>query len=96
MDFSNYSTYYFEEVGRLQNYAGFEESDLTEEEKDLLANTFAQINSLYFIGKPYDISQFAEGIALWRTQESDFTLKYIESMLKQAENDHQNITIKLK
>jgi len=95
LDFSNYSTYFFEEVSRLQNYASFEESNLTEKEKELLANTFAQINALYFLGKSYDVSQFSDGIELWRTQESDFTFKYIESMLKQAEKDHQNITIKL-
>ena len=96
LDFSNYSTYYFEEVGRLQNYASFKDSDLTDTEKDLLADTFAKINAYYFLGEPYDTSLFSDGIALWRTQEDDFTRKYIESMLKEAENDNQNVTIKLK
>lgn len=93
LDFNNYSTYYFEEVGRLQSYGSFAESDLTEEEKTLLANTFAQINSSYFLGESFDATEFSEGIALWKTQEEDFTLRYIETMLKTADEDNQNITI---
>lgn len=96
LDFSNYSTYYFEEVGRLQTYSSLVESNLTEEEKDLLADTFAQINSLYFLGTPYDEALFSNGISLWRTQEEDFTLRYIETMLKEANSNHQNVTIELK
>ena len=95
LDFSNYSTYYFKEVGKLQNYASFEGSNLSDTEKELLANTFAEMNTYYFLGAPYDTSLFLDGIALWRTQEGDFTLKYIESMLKEAGNDNQNIVIDL-
>jgi len=96
LDFNNYSTYYFEEVGRLQNHASFEETNLTDEEKELLANTFAQINSRYFLGIPYDKSLFSDGIALWNKQEEDFTLRYIETMIKKADVDNQNISIPLK
>lgn len=96
LNFENYSTYYFEEVGRLQNYASFEETELTEDEKTLLADTFAEINALYFLGQPYNKEDFSEGIALWRTQKDDFTLKYIESMLKESDVDNQNVTIYLK
>lgn len=96
LDFSNYSTYYFKEVGKLQNYASFEGTNLTDTEKALLANTFSEINTYYFLGESYDASLFSDGIELWRTQEGDFTLKYIESMLKESENDNQNVIIELR
>ena len=96
LDFDSYSTYYFEEVGRLQNHASFAETSLTEEEKILLADTFAKINALYFLGQPYSLEDFSEGIALWRTQNNDFTLRYIETMLEESTIDNQNITILLK
>lgn len=95
LDFENYSMFYFEEVGRLQNYASFSETDLTEEEKSLLADTFAKINALYFLGEPFDITEFSDGIALWKKQENDFTSQYIETMIKEAEVGNQTLTIKL-
>ena len=96
LDFGNYSTYYFKEVGRLQNYASFKDSNFSDEQKDLLANTFAELNTYYFLGEPYDTAPYAEGITLWRTQKDDFTLKYIESMLKESSIDNQTATIDLR
>ena len=95
LDFNNYSIWYFEEVGRLQNQASFAESELSSEEITLLADTFARINSAYFIGASVDTTEFSEGIALWRTQESDFTLRYIETMLNSFHKENQNITIEV-
>ena len=93
LDFNNYSLWYFKEVGRLQSLAGLAESNLTEDEKNLLADTFAEINTYYFLGEPFDTEDYSDGIALWRTQTSDFTLRYIETMLKAAEFNNQSITI---
>ncbi|MBR2046709.1 MAG: metallophosphoesterase [Agathobacter sp.] len=96
LDFNNYSMWYFEEVGRLQSYAGLAESDLSEDEKVLLADTFAEVNALYFLGETYDPSIYSNGIELWKTQTGDFTYRYIETMIKAAQEDNQNITIQLK
>lgn len=95
LDFENYSTFYFEEVGRLQNYASFAETDLSEEEKNLLADTFAKMNAYYFLGEPFDPTEFSAGIELWNKQEGDFTSRYIETMLKNAETGNQTLTIDL-
>ena len=95
LDFNNYSMWYFKEVGRLQSLAGFEESELTESEKTLLSNTFAEINTLYFLGETYDPSVYSDGIELWQKQEGDFTNRYLESMLKAAKENNQTITIPL-
>jgi len=53
------------------------------------------LNTYYFLGEPYDTAPYAEGITLWRTQKDDFTLKYIESMLKESSIDNQTATIDL-
>ena len=45
LNFKQYSTWYFKEVGRLQNYESFSELELSESEKELLANTFSDINN---------------------------------------------------
>lgn len=95
LNFNQYSIWYFEEVGRLQNYNSFAEKILSDAEKDLLANTFASINSRYFLGEKYDKEEFIEGIELWRKQESGFVLRYIETMLKEADVENQKIVIDL-
>lgn len=95
LNFNQYSIWYFEEVGRLQNYDSFAEKDLSDAEKDLLANTFASINSRYFLGEKYDKEEFIEGIELWRKQENNFILRYIETMLKEADVENQSIIIDL-
>lgn len=93
LNFNQYSNWYFEEVGRLQNYASLSEKALSDAEKDLLANTFAELNSYYFRGEKFDPQKYTEGAALWKAQESDFTSLYIDSMLKEADVDNQTIVI---
>ena len=95
LDFNNYSYWYFEEVGRLQTFDGYKDSDLSTEEVTLLADTFAKINSAYFTGGDIDKDALSEGIALWSKQENGFFYKYIQSMLEEDDVDNQNITIDL-
>lgn len=95
LNFNNYSTWYFEEVGRLQTSTGFEESELSKADISLLADTFAKINSAYFLGEPMDTAALTDGIFLWKKQESGFIQRYIDTMLKEAEVDNQTITIPL-
>lgn len=96
LDFNNYSTWYFEEVGRLQSYNNFAESDLSKEEKTLLANTFAKINTYYFLGESFHKEAFSDGITLWQAQEEDFILRYVNTMLKVSDEDNQTLTIDVK
>lgn len=93
LDFNNYSTWYFEEVGRLQTLSGYEESDLSAEDVTLLADTFAKINSAYFVGDYIDTSTISEGITLWNQQENGFFYQYIQSMLKENDVENQKIII---
>ena len=95
LDFNNYSYWFFEEVGRLQTFEGYKDSELTAAEITLLADTFAKINSAYFAGDDIDQDALADGIALWSKQENGFFYKYIQSMLEEDAVDNQNITIDL-
>lgn len=84
--------WYFEEVGRRQIYARYAESDLPAVQVDLLAETFANINSAYFSGQPIDEADFAEGVALWKTQDG-FTSRYIDTMLESGKKDNLHSVI---
>lgn len=95
LHFNEYSFWYFEEVGRLQSYRAFLESDLSETEKELLANTFAQINAHYFVGDRFSLQEYSKGIQLWHEQENDFTSRYIDTMIQEAEVDNQTLHIDL-
>lgn len=95
LDFNNYSYWYFEEVGRLQTQEGYKESDLTSEKINLLADTFAKINSAYFVGEHYDMDALSAGISLWDSQKDGFFYKYIQSMLQENDVNNQTIIIDL-
>ena len=84
--------WYFEEVARRQTYQSFAASNLLPEQVDLLAETFANINSAYFSGQPIREEDFAEGIALWRQQDG-FVSRYIDTMLESGKKDNLKIVI---
>lgn len=95
LHFNEYSFWYFEEVGRLQSYDAFSNSDLSETEKDLLANTFANINAHYFVGDRFSLQEYSKGIQLWHEQENNFTSRYIDTMIQEAEVDNQTLYINI-
>ncbi len=95
LNFNQYSFSYFEEVGRLQSLSSFAESDLSSEEVQLLADTFGKMNASYFLGEPVDTTEHSNGIALWRSQTEDFTLRYLETILAETDSNNQSITITL-
>lgn len=96
LNFNQYSRWYFEEVARQQVYSKYTESELPKKDVDLLAETFAKINSAYFVGETIDTDALAEGIALWRMQTDNFILKYIENMLEEAGVNNRSLTIDLR
>lgn len=95
LHFNEYSYWYFEEVGRLQTHNSFSESDLSETEKELLADTFARINAQYFVGNAFSLETYSDGIQLLKNQEDNFISRYIDTMIQEAEVDNQTLHIDL-
>lgn len=95
-DFEKYATEYFEYTSRLKVNSRLTDSPLTDEEINLLADTFAKANTYYFSGEKFDPAEFSEGMALIESNENvGFYKNYINSILETAENEKRNITIKL-
>ncbi|MBR4062604.1 MAG: metallophosphoesterase [Clostridia bacterium] len=94
-DFSEYATYYFEKIAIGQAHDALGDSGLSESEIELMAKTYAEINSAYFEGKKIDPKSYAEGIELWRTKSDSFISRYIDSMLENTKKE-QSIKIRLK
>ncbi|MBR6578751.1 MAG: metallophosphoesterase [Clostridia bacterium] len=94
-DFSEYATYFFEKIAIGQAYDKLRDSGLPESEIELMAKTYAEINSAYFEGKKIDPKSYAEGIELWRTKSDSFISRYIDSMLENTKKE-QSIKIRLK
>lgn len=95
LNYKEYCRYYFEAVAKEQTYESYAESTLPQEDIELLAETFAKINSAYFAGEYIDAADYAEGLALWRTQEENFVLRYIETMLEEASTNNRSLTVEL-
>ncbi len=94
-DFSEYATYFFEKIAIGQAHDALADSGLPESEIELMAKTYAEINSAYFEGKKIDPKNYAEGIELWRTKSDSFISRYIDSMLENTKKE-QSIKIRLK
>lgn len=86
--------WYFEEVARLQVRQQFAESGLSADAIELLAETFARINSAYFSGERLEAEQFAEGLALWYEQEHSFIHTYMETMLESCSRENRLLKIR--
>ena len=91
--YGEYATYYFEKIAKDQAHKALAESGLTADEIELMAKTYAEINSAYFEGRTIKEKDYAKGIELWRTQSDSFISKYIDSMLGAVDRE-QKIKIK--
>lgn len=94
-DFSKYATYYFEKIALDQARSALADSGLSEDEIELMAKTYAEINSAYFEGREINPKAYAEGIELWRTKSDSFISRYIDSMIENTDKE-QSIKIKIK
>ncbi len=94
-DFSTYALDYFEDIAIEQAREALADSNLSNDEIMLMAETYARINSSYFTGKKFKGSEYTSGIELWRSKSNSFISKYIDSMLKE-QNGNQSIKIKFK
>ena len=93
--FRNMLHIFFEKIAIGQAHDALGDSGLPESEIELMAKTYAEINSAYFEGKKIDPKSYAEGIDLWRTKSDSFISRYIDSMLENTKKE-QSIKIRLK
>ncbi len=94
LDFGTYGTWYFEEVARNQARETLADQGLSAQQVELLAETYALINSAYFRGDLIRQEPFAQGLDLWR-QHSSFISTYIDSMLA-SDGEKLHYTVKLR
>lgn len=81
LDFSQYAQNYFKDNCRRQVREMFTDSDLTEAEIELLAQTFAELNQDYFAGENPDYEKLKQGIGLWNEQDGTFLHSYIKTII---------------
>ena len=93
-DFKTYSIGFFEALSIRQAEGMLAETEYTDEEKTLMAEAFAKINTKYFAGDAIPEGYCAEGVALWKNFEG-FTYRYIETMINAPANS-KNVTIDLR
>ncbi len=96
LQFDSYAEEFFKEVARMQVRNRFKDSPLAVEQKELLAETFADINAKFFLGEPIAEADYAAGVALWETQENSFIGEYIKTMLDSGSKNQLSIEIKLR
>ncbi len=93
LSFAEYSENFFKDTSKNQIISRFENSKISEEEKTLLAETFADINSSYFAGVPINQTDYKIGIELWQKQDNDFMLNYINSILDDSSSNYCAVTV---
>ena len=91
-NFSDYSEDFFKNKTRTGEK--LKESDISDKDKAIMLETFADINANYFAGIPTDKEKYKEGINLWDKMEGDFSRKYLNSMLADSNTDYRSITVK--
>lgn len=93
LSFSTYAEDFFKESSVKRSLMRLENAEMSNEDKELIANTFSELNASYFAGSTIDISKMKKGIDLCKKQES-FLSKYIETMSEEANTDHTSVKIK--
>lgn len=91
--FSETATEFFKQSGRNRTLQQLKDSNIPDDEKKILADTFAELNASYFAGTELDTDDIEDGIKLWENKD-EFMSRYISTMLAESENDYNHITIK--
>lgn len=93
-DFAKYATDYYEYTSRLKIYKSTANAPLSEEEIELLAQTFAKANTYYFSGERFDPAEFSDGVSLLESRtELSFYKGYIGSIMDTANTEKRSITL---
>lgn len=90
LDFAAYSEEFMTAVNRNKTAARLADSELSEEDIALLADTVARLNTAYFSGAAFDLEPYAEGIALWRANGGN---AHVESIAAEAAEDYRSLTV---
>lgn len=90
LDFATYSENFMTSVNRNKTAAKLADSGLSEEEIDLLADTFARLNTAYFNGGAFDPAPYEEGLELWRANGGN---AYLETIAAEAAEDYRSLTV---
>lgn len=94
LSFNEYSVKYFKDNCHRQVKDSTASLGLSESELLLLSETFADINFAYFMGDALKVSDYKEGIELWRTKGTSFFTSYIDSMTEGIEKSRCKISVK--
>ena len=95
LDFSQASRAFMEEVAARKLEPDLLDSQLTSLERELLLQTFAQINADYFAGRQIDPANHQQGLSLMQETGLSFYPTYIDSILKSAEKGHESFQLEL-
>lgn len=95
LNFSTHSRQFMEEVALRKVDADFVDSKLTVEERQLLLDTFAKLNTNYFAGHQINEPDYQAGIYLWREKGLGFYVKYIETILDSTKKDYGRLVLNI-
>jgi 3',5'-cyclic AMP phosphodiesterase CpdA len=98
LDFSNYSKNYFSEMAYNKAFKSLTESNYSEEQVKLMADTIKTLNLRYFSGtenlNSKDVVN-SEGYKLWADFPESFLKSYVASIISDRDTDDNKLFIKL-
>ena len=92
LDFAHYAEDFFMDNCRRQVAEMFTESELSDGDIVLLQESFARLNLDYFSGRQCDLEAIADGLELWKAQDSGFMQRYLDSMCA-ANKDSRSLVL---
>lgn len=92
LDFSAYAESFFKNSSYKRSLEQLEKYNISNEDKELIAEAFSELNASYFAGNTIDISKIQKGIDLCKKQDG-FLSKYVTSMVEEAKTEHTSVTI---
>lgn len=93
LKFRTYATDFFVNSGVQKSLTSVADSELNDDEKAIVAKTFAKLNSSYFAGTKISGSIPQSDIDLCK-KSGNFMSNYFDTMLTEAQNDYTYIEIK--
>lgn len=94
-DFETYATEYFEYTSRLKVDKRLAESSLSAADKELIADAFAKVNTLYFAGEAFDPSIFDRAMELIESSGTPFFGRYLGSIFETADMEKRSLRVLL-